>query len=122
MSRRDEYPAGVPCFVDTLTADVQAAKDFYGEIFGWEFAGPGAMPGDPPGEYFVARVDGDDVAGVGTRPGQSADAAPPAWNTHVAVDSVDATVARATATVRTPRPPSRTARPGTSWQPSGQEW
>ncbi len=97
MSRRDDYPAGVPCFVDTLTADVQAAKDFYGEIFGWEFAGPGAMPGDPPGEYFVARVDGDDVAGVGTRPAQSADEAPPAWNTHVAVDSVDATVARATA-------------------------
>ena len=67
MSRRDEYPAGVPCFVDTLTADLEAAKGFYGGIFGWNFAGPGPMPGDPPGEYFVARVDGDDVAGVGTR-------------------------------------------------------
>ena len=55
MSRRDDYPAGVPCFVDTLTADVEAAKGFYGGIFGWEFAGPGAMPGDPPGEYFVAQ-------------------------------------------------------------------
>jgi uncharacterized protein len=97
MSRRDAYPAGVPCFVDTLTADVQAAKDFYGGIFGWEFAGPGPMPGDPPGEYFVARVGGDDVAGVGTRPAPSGDGAPPTWNTHVAVDSADATVARATA-------------------------
>ena len=97
MSRPDDYPAGVPCFVDTLSADVQAAKDFYAGIFGWEFAGPGPMPGDPPGEYFIARVGGDDVAGVGTVPDSSADGAPAAWNTHVAVDNVDAAVARATA-------------------------
>ena len=68
MSRRDEYPTGVPCFVDTLTSDVDAALGFYGELFGWEFAGPGPMPGDPPGGYWVARVHGDDVAGVGAAP------------------------------------------------------
>jgi uncharacterized protein len=97
MSRRDAYPAGVPCFVDTLTADLDAAKEFYGAIFGWEFAGPGAMPGDPPGEYFVARVQGDDVAGVASLPAQSEAAIPPAWNTHVAVDSTDEAVSRARA-------------------------
>jgi predicted enzyme related to lactoylglutathione lyase len=97
MSRRDDYPAGVPCFVETLTADVDAAKTFYGGIFGWEFAGPGPMAGDPPGEYFVARVGGDDVAGVGTIPGQSGGTVPAAWNTHVAVDSVDAAAAGAAA-------------------------
>jgi hypothetical protein len=97
MSKRDDYPAGVPCFVDTLTADVEAAKGFYGGIFGWDFAGPGPMPGDPPGEYFVARVDGDDVAGLGTLPAQSGGTVPPAWNTHVAVESADAAAARATA-------------------------
>jgi uncharacterized protein len=101
MSRRDDYPAGVPCFVDTLTADVHAAKDFYGAIFGWEFAGPGPMPGDPAGEYFVARVEGDDVAGVGTLPapraggGESGDGMPPAWTTHVSVESADAAAAQA---------------------------
>jgi len=97
MSRRDTYPAGVPCFVDTLTADLDAAKGFYGGIFGWEFAGPGPMPGDPPGEYFVARVQGDDVAGVGSLPAQSDSSMPAAWNTHVAVDSADDAVVRATA-------------------------
>ena len=97
MSRRDTYPAGVPCFVDTLTADLEAAKGFYGEIFGWEFAGPGPMPGDPPGEYFVARVHGDDVAGVGSLPAQSGGSVPPAWNTHVAVHSADEAVTRAKA-------------------------
>ena len=95
MSRRDTYPAGVPCFVDTLTADLEAAKRFYGGIFGWDFAGPGPMPGDPPGEYFVARVGGDDVAGVGTLP--AGGNVPPAWNTHVAVDSADEAVGRAKA-------------------------
>jgi uncharacterized protein len=95
MSRRDDYPAGVPCFVDTLTADLDAALGFYGGIFGWDFAGPGPMPGDPPGEYYVARVDGDDVAGVGTVPAGSGDTVPPVWNTHVSVDSADETAARA---------------------------
>jgi uncharacterized protein len=106
MSRRDDYPAGVPCFVDTLTADVSAALGFYEGIFGWEFAGPGPMPGDPPGEYYVARVDGDDVAGIGSAPAAGAGGAAgasgvagapaaPTWNTHVAVDSADETAERA---------------------------
>jgi hypothetical protein len=97
MSRRDTYPAGVPCFVDTLTADLDAAKSFYGGIFGWDFDGPGPMPGDPPGAYFVARVGGDDVAGLGTLPAQGGGEIPPAWNTHVSVDSADEAAARATA-------------------------
>ncbi len=95
MSRRDAYPAGVPCFVDTLTADLDGVMDFYAGVFGWEFAGPGPMPGDPPGNYYVARVNGDDVAGIGTLPASRATAAPPAWNTHVAVQSVDETADRA---------------------------
>ena len=94
MSRRDQYPHGVPCFVETLTPDVGAAQRFYANIFGWEFAGPAQMPGDPPGEYFVARLRGEDVAGIGSRP---AGPAPIAWNTQVAVDSADDAVAAARA-------------------------
>jgi predicted enzyme related to lactoylglutathione lyase len=96
MSRRDEYPTGVPCFVDTLTTDVDAAMRFYEGIFGWEFAGPGPMPGDPPGSYFVARVAGDDVAGVGSAPPEPAPE-PPGWNTHIAVQSADDAATRARA-------------------------
>ena len=97
MSRRDDYPAGVPCFVDTLTDDLDAAMGFYGGIFGWQFDGPGPMPGDPPGQYYVARVNGDDVAGLGTLPAPGAAPVPPAWNTHVAVHSIDDTADRARA-------------------------
>jgi uncharacterized protein len=91
MSRRDEYPAGVPCFVETLTPELDAALRFYEGVFGWTFAGPGPMPGHPPGAYFIARVDGDDVAGVGSAPGDE----PLGWSTHIAVASADAAAAGA---------------------------
>lgn len=93
MSERHEYPAGVPCFVDTLTPDPDAARRFYAGIFGWEFTGPGPMPGDPPGEYYVARLGASEVAGVGSAPPASPDGS--GWNTHVAVASVEEAVARA---------------------------
>jgi predicted enzyme related to lactoylglutathione lyase len=96
MSQRDHYPPHVPCYVDTLTPDVEAAKRFYSAIFGWAFAGPGPIPGDPPGAYFVARLRGRDVAGIGSSPG-GGDPAPAAWNTHVSVQSADDATARAQA-------------------------
>lgn len=92
MSERSDYQPGVPCWVDTLGPDLDAAKRFYEGLLGWEFVGPGEMPGDPPEQYFVARLRGRDVAGVGSEPEHSP---PPAWNTHVAVASVDQAVRRA---------------------------
>jgi predicted enzyme related to lactoylglutathione lyase len=95
MSTRSEYPAGVPCWVETLQPDPRAALDFYGPLLCWELSEPGPMPGGLPGEYVVARVDGLAVAGIGALPdvGQ-----PPfaVWNTYVRVDGVDAAVDRAT--------------------------
>jgi predicted enzyme related to lactoylglutathione lyase len=88
MSERDRYPAGVPCWVETLQPDVQAALDFYGSLFGWEFAGPGSMPGDRPGQYFVARVRGRDVAGIGSLPHRR-DLPRPIWMTHIRVTDAD---------------------------------
>src|SRR2546421_12908514 len=73
MSERDEYPAGVPCWVDTLQPDVRTALDFYSAVFGWEFAGPGSMPFG--GEYHLARVRGRDAAGIGSTVATSPDAA-----------------------------------------------
>jgi predicted enzyme related to lactoylglutathione lyase len=88
MSQRVRYPAGVPCWVDTLQPGPRAALDFYGALFGWEFDGPGPMPGDPPGEYFVAQIEGRDVAGIGSLPDLGAPAVP-SWNTYIRVDSAD---------------------------------
>jgi uncharacterized protein len=96
MSQRDEYPAGVPCWVETLQPDPRAALDVYGPLFGWEFAGPGPMPDDLPGEYFVARLGSRDVAGIGSL----ADVGGPpmaSWNTYIRVDSADDAAERAKA-------------------------
>jgi hypothetical protein len=93
MSQRDDYEPGVPCWVDTLQPDPDAAMGFYAELFGWEFEGPGEMPGDPPGRYYVARLRGRDVAGVGSLPAGAAPA--PGWGTYVYVADADATAAAA---------------------------
>lgn len=85
MSERTTYPPAVPCWVDTLQPDPASALRFYGALFEWEFTSPGGMPGDPPGEYFLARVRGRDVAAVGSQPAD----APCSWNTYVSVESAD---------------------------------
>ncbi len=89
MSERETYPPGVPCWVDTLGPNPARLTEFYGAIFGWDFAGPGAMPGDgSPGEYHVARLRGRDVAGVGSLPA-GAPSGSSGWNTYVRVGSAD---------------------------------
>ena len=88
MSERDDYEPGVPCWIDILQPDPDAAMGFYAALFGWEFAGPGEMPGDPPGRYFVTRLRGRDVAGIGSQPAGDP-SPPPAWNTYVSVASAD---------------------------------
>jgi uncharacterized protein len=89
---RTEYPPGVPCWVDTAQPDPEAATRFYGGLFGWEFEDQ--MPSDAPGNYFMARLHGLDVAAIGFQP----DEAPPTpvWNTYIAVDNADEAAARVT--------------------------
>jgi uncharacterized protein len=82
---QDRYISGVPCWVDTAQPDPEAAVDFYGGVFGWEFED--RTPAGAPGRYFVARLGGRDVAAVGS---QMEGAGPtPVWNTYVWVESAD---------------------------------
>jgi predicted enzyme related to lactoylglutathione lyase len=86
MSERNSYPAGVPCWVTNLQHDVPTARDFYGELFGWEMeSGPGDVA-----PYALGRLRGRDVAAIGTMPvAENA----PVWMTEVATDDLAATVA-----------------------------
>jgi uncharacterized protein len=99
MPERDGYIPGVPCWVDTSQPDPEAAVEFYGGLFGWEFED--VMPSSSEGKYFIARneatsssifdISGDrrsgEVAAVRSIP----EAAPPTatWNTYFWVDSAD---------------------------------
>lgn len=84
MTQARTYPAGVTSWVDVDQQDVEAAKQFYGDLFGWTFTQ--ATPPGIPFQYVVAQLDGQDVAGIGGP-------ADPSWNTYVAVDDIEAAVA-----------------------------
>jgi len=91
MLERDEYPAGVPCWVDVEQEDPEAATAFYGGLFGWEFAGSG----DSTDPYFRAQLRGRDVAGIGQPAGDAPSTL--GWNTFIAVTSADEAAAKAKA-------------------------
>jgi uncharacterized protein len=91
MIKRDGYPPGVPCWVDTAQPDPDAAVDFYAGLFGWEFEE--RMPAGRPGRYLVAQLQGGDVAAVGSQP----EGAPsePVWSTYIWVESAAEAAAKA---------------------------
>ena len=94
MSERDHYPPGVLCWVDSAQPEPEQALDFYGAVLGWDFVGSGSMPGDPAGRYYVARLRGKDVAGIGS-PLLEGALPRPEWMTYVAVRSAEAAATRA---------------------------
>jgi predicted enzyme related to lactoylglutathione lyase len=80
------YPQGVPCWIDTEQPDIGAAVDFYAGIFGWTFED--VMPVGAPGRYLIAKLGGQDVAGMAST--QSA----AAWSTYISVEDADVEVQR----------------------------
>jgi uncharacterized protein len=86
----DRYIPGVPCWVDTPQPDPEAAVTFYGELFGWELEN--VMPPGSPGAYYTARLNGGDVAAVGSPPPGAS--GPATWNTYVWVADADETAAK----------------------------
>jgi uncharacterized protein len=90
MSERASYEPGIPSWVDLATPDPDAAKRFYGELFGWVAADAGSI--EETGGYAMFTLRGKNVAGVAPimNPDQ-----PPMWSTYVSTDDADAVVARA---------------------------
>jgi uncharacterized protein len=80
---------GVFVWDELVTIDVEAAKRFYGEVFGWK-----ARDADMGEMTYTIFQKGDvDVAGGMARP-EGMDA-PPHWLPYIYVDDVDKTAARA---------------------------
>ncbi len=93
MSQARTYPEGVTSWIDIEQRDVEAAKAFYGGVFGWTFAD--ATPPGAAAPYVVAQLDGLDAAGIGGAADADGHAAGPStWNTYVAVSDADAAAAR----------------------------
>ena len=62
MSEREEYPPGVPCWVETLQPDPWAAMRFYRELFSWDFVATRGMQGATAS--YIAQLRGLDVGAV----------------------------------------------------------
>jgi len=84
-------PGGVFVWTELGTTDVDAAQRFYEQVFGWTTKDPGAEFG---GYRIFHRSENDPngIAGLMANPSKDI---PAYWNPYVAVESPDATVAKA---------------------------
>jgi uncharacterized protein len=103
MGERTRHAPGTFSWTDLTTTDQDAARTFYGALFGWE---ADDMPAGEGIVYSMMRVGDRQVAAISPQPQQQRDAGvPPTWNSYVTVASADAAVARAAelgATVHAP--------------------
>jgi predicted enzyme related to lactoylglutathione lyase len=81
MPTRTSHPAGTPSYVDIGSPDPAGTKAFYGALFGWSIN----ELGEEAGNYAMAQLDGDDVAGIGPQQAPG----PPYWTTYITVDDAD---------------------------------
>jgi predicted enzyme related to lactoylglutathione lyase len=86
MTTRDTpWAPGTPCWVDLMTTDQAAAREFYSQLFGWQIdVGP-----EETGNYGMASLGGRSVVGIGGMMGMDH---PPVWNTYLASADTDVTV------------------------------
>lgn len=78
---------------ELMTRNVARAKKFYAETMGWSFE---AMPMPGGGTYWIAKAGNDSAAGLFDISGPEYKDVPESWMSYIAVDDVDARVAKAT--------------------------
>lgn len=90
MPTRTTPPSpGTPCWVDLFSSDVERAKAFYGELFGWTCEEQGIEFGN----YVLFRSDGQQVAGMMRNSPEYG--WPDVWSVYFATDDVRGSVDRA---------------------------
>jgi predicted enzyme related to lactoylglutathione lyase len=85
MVQAPAFAAGTPTWVDLASPDVESAKSFYTQLFGWTAE---TVPAPEAGGYTFFKKDGRVVCAVGPAmdPNQ-----PPAWTTYVSTADAEAT-------------------------------
>jgi hypothetical protein len=83
-----EHHIGKFIFVELVTPNLAAAKQFYGGLFGWTFRDIQSVGGLP---YAEASLDGHPVAGLAQREIRANEHRQPAWLSFIAVRDIEAT-------------------------------
>lgn len=86
---------GAPSWVELATSDEAGALAFYGGLLGWS-DDPQPMPEEAGGgAYHMAQIDGDNIAGLSKQqPQEAQQGIPPHWSVYLAVNDLDATLAK----------------------------
>lgn len=93
MPQVESYKQGTPCWVDLSASNIEAAKEFYSGLFGWQLD---EMPSGPDLTYYMAKLKGQYVAGMMQQmPEMAAAGVPSYWANYLAVDNADEAAARA---------------------------
>jgi predicted enzyme related to lactoylglutathione lyase len=93
MANIEKHTPGSFCWVELATTDQQAAKNFYGKLFGWQAEDTPMSPND---FYTTFKINGRDVAAAYTmRPEQQSSGMPPNWLLYVSVQDVNESLSKA---------------------------
>ncbi|MEO1266032.1 MAG: VOC family protein [Pseudomonadota bacterium] len=79
-------------FNELNTWKPQAAMDYYRAVFGWEFEETQAAGTDQASPYYVAKKDGEMVAGIFALRSPDFDGMTDHWFTYLGVDDLDAAI------------------------------
>lgn len=95
MQETPEYKPGTFCWVELATTDSTAAKNFYTQLFGWDYED---YPMGPDGVYTMLQLDGKEAGALfELMPDMKAMGIPPHWLSYVSVTNVDESAAKAKA-------------------------
>lgn len=79
------------CWTELATSNVQAAKDFYGKVFGWKFSDVdmGEMT------YTMIKNSSKEFGGMWSIPKDKEKQIPPHWMSYILVDNLDDSLKKA---------------------------
>ena len=86
MTTRETAPIGAPCWADLWTSDVEGARRFYAELFGWE----AGEPSPEFGGYFIFTRLGAEISGAMGDMGEMK--ANNTWSTYLTTDDAAKTL------------------------------
>jgi predicted enzyme related to lactoylglutathione lyase len=93
MPTRDKYELGSFSWVELATTNGDAAKKFYGDLFGWKFTD---NPMGPDMVYTMCEIGGKPVCAL-YKMGADMKGMPPNWASYITVDNVDDVAKKVTA-------------------------
>lgn len=91
MPKPDAFPTGAPCWVDLMTSQPEASRQFYCDLFGWTVDDPGPEYGG------YANFVADALPVAGSMRNTPEMETPDCWSVYLTTGDADATAAAAAA-------------------------